>query len=332
LAGAHYTCASPQFQPHRAARSGMSGQLDVFRILGMIGRQGAPMTTLRQLSRASGVLLVALLAVVAAASAPAQHAAKRPKTVRLYVFDCGVIKGLDPGLFNFKKEELAETELAVPCYLIVHPKGTLMWDVGAIPDTAFKGDGAPVTQGVFTSTRTLKSQLAEIGYAPTDITYLGLSHYHGDHIANCNEFASATWLVRQVERDAMLADKPPALSDPKDYDLLKNSKTVILNTDEYDVFGDGTVIIKFAPGHTPGHQVLIVKLAKTGPVMLAGDLYHYPEERKLNRIPTFEFSKEQSLASRAMIEDYVKKTNTQLWIEHDFAANSKLKKSPQYYD
>jgi glyoxylase-like metal-dependent hydrolase (beta-lactamase superfamily II) len=138
--------------------------------------------------------------------------------------------------------------------------------------------------------------------------------------------------VRPVERDAMFADKPPALSDPKNYDQLKNSKTILLTTDEYDVFGDGKVIIKFAPGHTPGHQVVILKLAKTGKVMLAGDLYHYPEERKLNRIPSFEFSKEESLASRAMIEDYCKKTKTQLWIEHDYAANAKLKKSPKFYD
>jgi glyoxylase-like metal-dependent hydrolase (beta-lactamase superfamily II) len=274
-----------------------------------------------------------MLAIAAVASTVAeQHKAKAPKTLRLYVFDCGVIKGLDPGLFNFKKEELAETELAVPCYLIVHPKGTMMWDVGAIPDTAFQDDTTPVTQGYFSSNRTLKSQLAEIGYAPGDITYLGLSHYHGDHIANSNEFATATWLVRPVERDAMFADKPPALADPKDYNLLKDSKTVLLTTDEYDVFGDGSVIIKSAPGHTPGHQVVVLKLAKTGSVMLAGDLYHYPEERAQNRIPTFEFSKEQSLASRAMIEDYVKRTNTKLWIEHDFAANAKLKKSPQYYD
>lgn len=303
-------------------------------MIGPLGVGGAHMNVGMKVSRIAALLLLVTLAIFAAASSPrAQKShAKVPKTVRLYVFDCGVIKGLDPGLFNFKKEELAETELAVPCYLIVDPKGTLMWDVGAIPDTAFKEDGAPVTQGVFTSTRTLKSQLAEIGYAPTDITYLGLSHYHGDHIANSNEFATATWLVRQVERDAMFADKPPARDDPRDYDLLKNSKTVILTTDEYDVFGDGKVIIKYAPGHTPGHQVLIVKLEKTGNVMLAGDLYHYPEERKLNRIPTFEYSKDQSLASRAMIEDYVKKTNTQLWIEHDFVANSKLKKSPKYYD
>jgi N-acyl homoserine lactone hydrolase len=292
------------------------------------------METHLQPSRWYGVLLLSILSVAAVASTVAQqhHRAHAPKTLRLYVFDCGVIKGLDPGLFNFKKDELAETELAVPCYLIAHPKGTLMWDVGVIPDSALKDDGQPVTQGPSTVTRTLKSQLAEIGYSPSDITYLAHSHYHGDHIANSNEFANSTWLVRKVERDAMFAAKPPALVDPKDYSDLKNSKTIILTKDEYDVFGDGKVIIKFAPGHTPGHQVLILKLPKTGPVMLAGDLYHYPEERKLNRVPTFEYNKEQSLASRAMIEDYCKKTGTQLWIEHDYVHNSKLKKSPQYYD
>ncbi|HXW63110.1 MAG TPA: N-acyl homoserine lactonase family protein [Candidatus Acidoferrales bacterium] len=286
--------------------------------------------------RATGTppaIVMGLIAIAVVGSALAQHhRAQRPKTLRLYVFDCGVIKGLDPGLFNFKKDELAETELAVPCYLVVDPKGTLMWDVGAIPDTAFSDDQTPVTQSYFTSARTLKSQLEEIGYAPADITYLGLSHYHVDHVANANEFASSTWLVRQVERDAMFAQKPPALSDPNTYSLLKNSKSVILTTDEYDVFGDGKVIIKFAPGHTPGHQVLVLKLEKTGNVMLAGDLYHYPEERKLNRVPTFEFNRDQSLASRAMIEEYVRKTNTQLWIEHDFVGNAKLKKSPHYYD
>jgi N-acyl homoserine lactone hydrolase len=285
-----------------------------------------------QARRASPALIMGLIAIAVVGSALAQHLAQRPKTLRLYVFDCGVIKGLDPALFNFKKEELAETELAVPCYLIVHPKGTLIWDVGVIPDSSFKEDGQPVTQGPSTATRTLKSQLAEIGYSPADITYLAHSHYHSDHIANSNEFAGSTWLVRPVERDAMFAEKPPPLVDPRTYDKLKSAKTVLITTDEYDVFGDGRVIIKFAPGHTPGHQVLILHLRNTGNVMLAGDLYHYPEERKLNRVPTFEYNKEQSLASRAMIEDYAKRTHTQLWIEHDFVANSKLKKSPQYYD
>ena len=122
------------------------------------------METQLQPSRWYGVLLLATLAVAAVASTVAQqhHRAHAPKTLRLYVFDCGVIKGLDPALFNFKREEVAETSFAVPCYLIVHPKGTLMWDVGVIPDSAFKDDGQPVTQGPSTATRTLKSQLAEI--------------------------------------------------------------------------------------------------------------------------------------------------------------------------
>ncbi len=285
-------------------------------------------------SRIIAILSIAFLAiVVAVVSAKAQQPHPEvPKSLRLYVFECGVIRGLDPALFNFKREEVKSTDFAVPCYLIVDPKGTLMWDVGVIPDTAFKDDGKPVTQGPSTATRTLKSQLAEIGYAPGDITYLAHSHYHGDHIANSNEFAGSTWLVRPVERDAMFADKPPQLVDPKDYDQLKNARTVLITQDEYDVFGDGKVIIKSAPGHTPGHQVVILHLKKTGNVMLAGDLYHYPEERGSGRVPTFEYNKEQSLASRAMIEDYCKRTKTQLWIEHDYLGNSKLKKSPKFYD
>lgn len=301
--------------------------------MGPLNAKERAMKTSKLFSRATAVLSLVVMAIVAvAASSMPQQKAKPPKTLRLYVFDCGVIEGIDLERFSFKKEELAETRMAIPCYLVAHPKGTLMWDVGAIPDTAIKGDGTPATQGFFRVTKTLKSQLAEIGYAPSDITYFGLSHYHVDHIANSNEFDGATWLVRQVERDAMFADPPPARVDPKNYSELKTAKTTIITTEEYDVFGDGAVIMKSAPGHTPGHQVLVLKLAETGNVMLAGDLYHYPEERKLERVPTFEFSKEQTIASRAMIEDYIKKTNTQLWIEHDFAANAKLKKSPQYYE
>jgi len=282
-------------------------------------------------SRAKCLLLIA----IAAGNAFAQQQQRRPTppaSVRLYVFDCGVIKGLGPALFGFKKEDLATTDLAVPCYLVADPKGTLMWDVGVIPDTAFKTDNETVTQGVSTATRTLRSQLAQIGYSPADITYLAVSHYHSDHVANCNEFASSTWLVRSAERDAMFAAKPPPLVNPAVYSELKTSKTVLLTTDEYDVFGDRKVIIKSAPGHTPGHQVLIVKLANAGTIVVAGDLYHFQQERGTNIVPTFEYNKEQSLASRAMIEEYVKKNGAQLWIEHDYMGNAKLKKSPDYYD
>src|SRR5437879_2107186 len=129
---------------------------------------------------------------------------KSPKSVRLYVFDNGVIKGLDPATFHFKKGELTATDMVVCSYLIVHPKGTLMWDTGAIPDADLKADASPVTQGRFTATKTLKSQLAALGYAPKDITYIGLSHYHAHHTANANHLARATWLVQQPERDPVV--------------------------------------------------------------------------------------------------------------------------------
>ena len=69
-----------------------------------------------------------------------------------------------------------------------------------------------------------------------------------------------------------------------------------------DVFGDGTVLIKAAPGHTPGHQVLYVKLPKTGAVVLSGDLYHYPAARTLKRVPTFDFNQAQSAVTREALE------------------------------
>lgn len=262
----------------------------------------------------------------------AQSTPKPPSSLRLYVMDCGTIKGLSVTMFNFKEGEVPARDFVVPCYLVVHPKGTLAWDVGVIPDSAFPAGGGPVTQGISTATKTLTSQMAAIGYKPSDITYLSLSHYHSDHTANANLFAGSTWLVSQAERDAMFTEKPAGIIQQASFKDLKNSKTVILKTEDYDIFGDGTVIIKSAPGHTPGHQVLFLKLSKTGPLVVAGDLYHYPEEGTMNRFPTFEYNKDQSAVSRAAIAAFLKKTGAQMWIEHDAATFAKLKKSPGYYE
>jgi glyoxylase-like metal-dependent hydrolase (beta-lactamase superfamily II) len=292
------------------------------------------------------VLIAALVSTIIArgaeqATPPSARHAQPPKSVRLYLLDCGTLHIADTGRFGLKPEEVTTSDLSVPCFLIVHPKGTLIWDTGAVPDTDWKATGAAVTHHILlpdsqerdvTIVKPLKEQLAEVGYAPSDITYVALSHYHYDHTANANAFAAATWLVRQEERDAMFAEKPPGVTQPSTYASLRGSKTLIIKKDEYDVFGDGAVVIKSAPGHTPGHQVLYIKLAKTGGVLLSGDLYHYPEERRLNRVPTFEFNQEQTRASRVEIESFLKKTGAQLWIQHHFRANARLKKAPDYYE
>jgi glyoxylase-like metal-dependent hydrolase (beta-lactamase superfamily II) len=274
---------------------------------------------------------ICAIVVLAAATLAAQHAPKPPKSLRLYIFDCGVLKPADAKAYGF--EHVAELKMSVPCFLVAHPKGTLMWDVGVVPDGDFKADGGPVTQGFIEVAKPLKPQLEAIGYQPADIKYVAFSHYHIDHTANANMFAASTWLVSQPERDIMFSDQPAPVRTAKNYVALKDSKTVIMPSDaDYDVFGDGTVIIKPTPGHTPGHQVLFLKLPKTGPVLIAGDLYHYNEERNTDHVPTFEYNKQQSLASRAKIEEFLKTSGAQLWIEHDYVANAKLKKSPAYYE
>ncbi len=260
--------------------------------------------------------------------------------LRLYVLDGGTIENIDVTGFGLKKEDVTFFRFPSPCFLVVHPKGTLMWEAGVVPDSAWKYTGNPVTYKItlpgrqrdITLTKPLKMQLAEIGYSPSDITYFALSHYHYDHTGNANEFAKATWLVRQKDYDAMFGQPTPAITLPATFSALQKSKVHIITKDEYDVFGDGTVIIKSAPGHTPGHQVLFLKLPKTGNIVLSGDLYHYPEEKTLDRVPNTDFNQEQTRATRVIIDTFLKKNNATLWIQHDLTRYNKLKKSPDYYE
>jgi N-acyl homoserine lactone hydrolase len=291
----------------------------------------APMN--RNISRLL-LLSVWLILIAAMVSGAQQKQTAAPKSVRLYILDCGKITGVGEAAFGFQPGQLANTEMFTPCFLIAHPRGTMIWDTGEIADAQFKAPG-PAKQGAFTVAKPLLPQLAEIGYRPRDITYLALSHYHGDHVANANLFAGSTWIVQKIERDAMFAEPAPGARgapNPSLYRELEKSKTLLLNNEDHDVFGDGTVIIKFTPGHTPGHQSLFLKLARTGQVLLSGDLYHYPEERKLEVVPSFDFNKEQTAKSRAMIEEFVSRNKAQLWIQHDAVNALKLRKSPEYYD
>jgi N-acyl homoserine lactone hydrolase len=283
-----------------------------------------------------GGLLTGLGAVGMSATAPAATAQQRAQvgSPRVYIFDAGTLNVPDPKGFGLKREEVSTDNLSVLSFLVVHPKGTLLWDTGIVPDSLIKPSGQQAASSGPQVEKTLKGQLAEIGYTPADITYLALSHLHSDHSANANDYAGSTWLVRKPERDAMFGERPYPIvgaNNPAYYSALKNSKTVIIEGD-YDVFGDGTVVIKPTPGHTPGHQVLFLKLAKTGPVVLSGDLYHYPEQIKLNRFYANNFDTDGVRVSREALDAFMKKTRAQLWIQHDYVANSRRKKSPAYYE
>jgi N-acyl homoserine lactone hydrolase len=289
---------------------------------------------------AVGALALAALLALQPAAGQSKQSPRPPQSARLYVLDGGTLES-DPSRYRLTKEEISAAQLSVTAFLIAHPKGTLIWDTGAIADDTWTPNGKPVRrrlvlsngqERVVTLRSTMKAQLAAIGYAPSDITYLALSHYHWDHTANANQFVKSTWLARKIERDVMLPEQAPDPPQPSTFAELRNGKTVLISGDDHDVFGDGTVVIKLSKGHTPAHQVLYVRLARTGGIVLSGDLYHYPEERTLNRLPTFEFDMDETRRSREALEVFLMKTGARLWIQHDFTAMAKVRKAPAFYD
>jgi glyoxylase-like metal-dependent hydrolase (beta-lactamase superfamily II) len=130
----------------------------------------------------------------------------------------------------------------------------------------------------------------------------------------------------------MFGNAEPGIRTPATYQDLKNAKRITLQNEDHDVFGDGTVVIRTAPGHTPGHQMLFLRLKRFGPLLLAGDLYHLPEEKTLDRVPTFDFNADMTRATRKKVDRFVAETRATMWIQHDPATYRPLKKAPAYYE
>lgn len=251
---------------------------------------------------------------------------------RLYVFDCGTLNLTDADIaqFNLSVDETAVRQLFVPCYLIEHAKGLLLWDGGLPLSVAEAGEPVPVGAGSMIYERSVVEQLADMGLKPADIDFAAYSHLHFDHAGVANIFVESQVLMQQAEWDGAFG-AGQAYVDTSLFEGLKEAELTMLNGD-HDVFGDGSVQIILAPGHTPGHQVLLVNLENTGPVLLSGDLYHFHENRTLRRPPHFNHDAEMTLAAMTRIESVLTETNATLWIEHDKALADSLKKAPAYYD
>jgi N-acyl homoserine lactone hydrolase len=251
--------------------------------------------------------------------------------LRLYVFDCGTLVNNKPEDYDLKRDEVKDTNMGVTCYLVVHPKGMLIYDTG-LNDRLV---GRPLYENVVEGYgqikfNTLSGQLADIGVMAANIDYLVLSHYHWDHLGNADDFASSTWLVYKGDRDQMFSRQARAYPWFSQYSALEHSKTTLLSGD-HDVFGDGTVVVIATPGHTEGHCSLLVHLKHTGPVLLSGDLYHYSEERDLKRMPNEERTT-GTVESRQKVDELLRRTGAQLWIGHSMEFFRTVRKSPAWYD
>src|SRR5581483_3007489 len=205
-----------------------------------------------------------------------------------------------------------------------------VWDTGLRDDIAETKGGVDNGSVHMTVSATLINQLKALGVAPKDVTHVAFSHMHFDHTGNANLFERATWVLNRTEL-AWALTLPGPFVQPESFSAYKGAKTVLINGD-HDVFGDRSVRILKAPGHTPGHQVLLLKLSKAGAVLLSGDLYHLRASRINSRVPEFNTDRADTLASMNRIERIAKKTKARLVIQHDPADFAALPRFPAYLE
>jgi N-acyl homoserine lactone hydrolase len=271
-------------------------------------------------------LAVATLVVALLAAVPSLVSAD----LRLYVFDCGGLTLSDVSGFGLGNDETPVRELFVPCYLIDHDGQQMIWDAGLPQDIAGRGnvdDGGMIMR----MDRSMTQNLALLGLTPEDVDIAAFSHMHFDHVGAANLFTKAHLLIQETEYKAAFIARDNPIFDPELYLELEDNECTLLAGD-HDVFGDGSVIIVSAPGHTPGHQVLLLKLENMGPLVLSGDLYHFAESRTLRRVPQFNTDAEATFRSMDKVEALIRKEGATLWIEHEKALADTLNLAPAYYD
>ena len=287
----------------------------------------------------SGILLAVTLAALRPAVAEELQtqngeAAATDASVQLYVFNCGDFRFPSVENFSVGDNETTVRDLVVPCYIIDHPRGTLLWD-GGLPSATANISGwqrDPETGVQVRMQQTLQSQLLDmdLGFDLTSINLAAFSHIHYDHVGVANELTNAKWLVQRGDYEVVAKGGTVPAYDPALLAEIKKRPTQVLDGD-YDVFGDGKVRLISATGHTPGHQVLYVELAHFGPLMLSGDLYHFRLSRDQRRVPMFNVDKNQTLAAMDKVEALVAETGATFWIEHDAALFETLKLAPNFY-
>jgi len=283
--------------------------------------------TLRTLFCRFAILSSALLA---ASSAFAQSTVQR-----MYVLYCGesttkdVSANWSPGVNVGVARDFSDN-----CYLIEHAEGWFLWDSGMSASIAATPEGVTAASGLLTMyvKKTLASQLEALGVAPAEISRIAFSHFHSDHVGNANLFTAATLYIQEPEYDAAFgADAAKFGFAPKFYDKLAGNKVMKLHGDD-DVFGDGSVTIISTPGHTPGHQSLLVRLPKSGAVVLSGDMVHFQDNWDNRRVPARNFDKEQSAKSMERVAKLLEDEHAKLWINHDKAQSASVAHAPGFVE
>jgi len=257
---------------------------------------------------------------------------------RLYRLDCGHSLANDESVWTPGENVGRSIEFSSTCWLIKHKSDWLLWDTG-VPESSLndpRGWSTLPKLIVYHLDKSLTDQLAEIGLKPGDIGRVAISHTHGDHIGNVDLFTNSTILMQQAEYSWIHSPNGPndnvnqlmALARQ----LLGTPKNLKLVEGDTDVFGDGSVTLVYTPGHTPGHQSLLVHLKNSGFIILSGDVVHLEENFEKNIVPSLNTDKAESIASMARVRRLIATYQATLFINHDKSQSDTLRLLPAFYD
>jgi len=257
---------------------------------------------------------------------------------KLYRLDCGRSLANDESVWTPGENVGRDIEFSSTCWLIEHKNEWLLWDTG-VPEASLndpRGWSTIPKLIVYHLDRSLSDQLAEIGLKPGDIGRVAISHTHGDHIGNVALFRHSIIVMQQAEYQWIHSPNGPndnvnqlmalarkLLGTPKHLKLIKG---------DTDVFGDGSVTLISTPGHTPGHQSLLVHLRNSGFIMLSGDVVHLEGNFEKNIVPSLNTSKTESISSMERVRQLIETYQAKFFINHDKSQTDTLKLLPAFYD
>lgn len=259
--------------------------------------------------------------------------------MRLYMFEAGTLKSqkqfftLNQGFGDF-------FEVPVPFCLIDHPRGKVLFDTGNALEVVNNkhehwGGVVAAYDPVMTEEQWCVNAIKKVGCAPEEIKYVILSHLHLDHAGGVGHFPNARYVVQRDELHFAYVPDPymKGAYIRKDFD--KDVDWMILEgwrDDRFDLFGDGTIEIWFTPGHTPGHQSMLVNLQNSGPMFFAADSCYTQANLVEGVLPGLMWSAGETVKSVQRMRYLQETLGVQIITGHDPESWKSVKQAPEYYD
>ncbi|MFP4312925.1 MAG: N-acyl homoserine lactonase family protein [Alphaproteobacteria bacterium] len=251
--------------------------------------------------------------------------------MRLYKLDCGNIKILDANILDTSNSYAGAVTLKSSCYVIKHGEDYMLWEAGFNPQAIEKSSEEDMFQPFIRET--IPQALEKIDLKPEDITKIGISNMHFDNIGQANLFSHAT-LYMGWEDYNFLFNVPllPQGFHPEFIDEWADGKNVVIVKDKTDIFGDGRVVMIPTPGHTLGHNSLLVNLEKSGSYLLSGDLWHVQENMENNRVPDFSKNPTLNRQTGERVKNWAENNNVKVIIQHDPRHFEEIPDLPEFLD